>query len=354
MSAGLNSAIWDNNVRSVLLLGLYPFILMGLIWLCAAAVGYLGAPSQGDNAAVAVNFGNNVIAAYWPIILTVIAVWFVISYFFNTRLIARLGHASQVTRTQEPELYNLLENLCISEGVVMPKLYIIESHALNAYASGVDQKSYAVTVTRGLMRSLNKQELEAVLAHELTHIQNRDVRLMMVCVIFTGLVGFAAQLVWSNLRWSLYMPRGRTRRGGGNSVLIFLVIAGILWVGYMATLFTRFALSRRREFMADAGAVRMTKNPEAMINALLRISGRERIPGAPDDIMMMAFENGRPFMGLFATHPPIEKRVQVIADYSNISLPSPTRTAQENRFEQGKPHQNPWLTEARPRRNPWA
>src|SRR5690606_5430915 len=112
------------------------------------------------------------------------------------------------------------------------------------FASGIDDKSYAITVTRGLMNSLTKDELEAVLAHELTHIMNRDVRLMMVCIIFTGMIGFFAQLLWANIRYNLIFSGGR-RRSDGRVVLVMFVIAMILWIGYLATLFTRFALSRR-------------------------------------------------------------------------------------------------------------
>src|SRR5690606_1841292 len=146
---------------------------------------------------------------------------------------------------EEPELYNLFENLCISVGLPTPRLEIIESHARNAFASGIDRRSYCVTVTRGLMQSLSADELDGVLAHELTHILNRDVRLMMVCVIFTGMLGFAAQLLWSHFRYATYVPRssGNNNNRGG-LMLMLLALLVILWIGYFATLFMRFALSR--------------------------------------------------------------------------------------------------------------
>lgn len=127
------------------------------------------------------------------------------------------------------------------------------------------------------MNSLSKDELEAVLAHELTHILNRDVRLLIVTVIFTGMIGFAAQLVWSSIRYGLIFGGGGRGNNRGGGVIIMLAIAVVLWVGYMATLLMRFALSRRREFMADAGAVELTKNPSAMMRALMRIAGRDQI-----------------------------------------------------------------------------
>lgn len=356
MAAGLQTSIWNNNFKSMILLGTYPLIIMGMLWLIAYAVAY----SQGGYHMERYDFAggttwlntgnpeyvaNNILYTYWPAILAVIIGWFLISYFFHTSMINKLSHAHPVERSDEPELYNLLENLCIAEGMTMPKLNIIETHARNAFASGINEKSYAITVTRGLMNSLTKDELEAVLGHELAHILNRDVRLLMVTVIFTGMIGFAAQMVWSSIRYGrIYSSRDK---GGG--ALIILAIAVILWVGYLATLFMRFAISRRREYMADAGSVRLTKNPEAMMRALMRIAGKDKIPQTTGDIMMMCIENAHPFMGLFATHPPIEKRIAVLAEMTNTPVPElaslPPAQPEERYIPQKQ--QNPWLTRGR-------
>ena len=183
----------------------------------------------------------------------------------------------------------------------------------------------------------------------------------MVCVIFTGMLGVATQLVWSNMRYMLWVPRSSSRKSGGNGFILLLVIALILWVGYMATLLTRFAISRKREFMADAGAVQITKNPDAMMRALLRISGVADIPKAPGDIKAMCFENAAPFLGLFATHPPIKARVQAIADYSGLPAPQlqPKLRADRNEvFSSSEAPRDNWTTRQRfkERRNanPWA
>lgn len=352
-ATGLNTHIWNNNIRSILLLAIYPFIIGIMVWAVAYIIGY----SQAGQEQAANYYATNIIEAYWPTILTIVAVWFIVAYFFNTRMIGMLAHAHPVTRQQEPELYNLLENLCIARGMKMPNLSIIETHACNAFASGVDNKSYRVTVTRGLMNRLRKDELEGVLAHELTHIINRDVRLMMVCVIFTGMIGFAAQLAWSSIRHGMIYSRRSRNNGGG--VMIMLGIALVLWVGYMATLFTRFALSRRREFMADAGAVELTKNPDAMMRALMRIADRDHIPGAPDDIAMMCIENAKPFMGLFATHPPIESRIRALSEVTGTPVPefrefSPPAPPDERFGTLPSGRANPWLSAERRKKNPWA
>ncbi len=337
---GLSTSIWNNNIRSFLLLALYPFMIMAMVWGIAYVLGMSQTGSyiqitEGGYAAGQMNpvlYANNLLLEYWPAILGVIAIWFLISFFFNTAMIRALSHAKPVGRAQEPELYNLLENLCIARGMAMPKINIIETDALNAFASGINQSSYTITVTRGLMQALQKDEMEAVLGHELTHIINRDVRLLIVTVIFTGMIGFAAQVMWSQIRHGM-IYRGGSNRGRGNGMLVMLAIAAILWVGYMATLFTRFAISRRREYMADAGSIELTKNPDAMMRALMRISGKDRIQGVPEDVAMMCIENAHPFLGLFATHPPIDARIRAIAEITHTPVPE-IRAATPS---------NPWL-----------
>lgn len=358
-AVGLKTHIWNNNLKSIMLLVLYPFLLTGIVWACAFLVGGMATGRPDD---VAPAFASNIVYAYWPMILTVCVIWFLIAWFFNTSMIRKLAHSHPVTRLEEPELYNLLENLSITAGIPTPRLEIIESHARNAFASGIDQKTYAVTVTRGLMNSLSKDELEAVLAHEVTHIINRDVRLLIVTVIFTGMVGFFAQLAWSNLRYGMVFSGGSGKNKGAG-MLIMLGIVAVLWVGYMATLLMRFALSRRREFMADAGAVELTKNPSAMMRALMRIAGRDQIPGAPADISQMCIENSSPFFGMFATHPPIDRRIAAIAAVTGEQIPEAESLPPIGRGEGFAPDNgdharnsnNPWLTRMRGARKktPW-
>ena len=368
---GLNTHIWRNNMRSIMLLILYPVLLMGIFWLICWALNMSMAHSSsynhyGTTSSVnlqeAIGFANAFAIEYAPLIITSVAIWFTIAWFFHTHMIRKLSHSHPVERKEEPELYNLLENLCISRGMAMPKLEIIETHARNAFASGINEKTYSITVTRGLMNALAKDELEAVLGHELTHILNRDVRLLIITVIFTGLFGFLAQLVWSNLRYSLFFSRGRRNRNSGGIVIAMIIIAIILWLGYMASLLMRFALSRQREYMADAGSIELTKNPEAMMRALMRIAGRERIPGSTDDIAMMCIAKNQTILGLFATHPPIEARIRAISEVTNTPVPDVMSLPPVNKqdsFSAGNQvensakgnvnhtRQNPWLTRSR-------
>ena len=369
---GLKTHIWNNNARSVLLLICYPFLVGLIVWSVTLLIGSVLASSynqpicvdigsaycQDQNSIAAkkaftqgVNFSNEFITAWWPAIFAFVIMWFMIAYFLQSKMIRVLSHSHPITREDEPELYNMLENLCISRGMRMPRLEIIETRARNAFASGIDENSYTITVTRGLLQTLKKDEVEAVLGHELTHIINGDVRLLIVSIIFTGMIGFFAQLVWSTIRYSTYSSRRKDAR----VLIVILAIAAILWLGYIATIFTRFALSRRREFMADAGAIELTKNPDAMMRALLRLAGKDRIPEATNDIALMCIENSSKFFGLFATHPPLADRIEAISEITGTPIPDikPGHRAEDNeRFIKPQNNKFPWLTATRKNRIP--
>ena len=330
-SLGLTTYRQNNNVKSILLLVAFPALLlalMGVIFFLFALVSgrpedpyaptafqilglqsVLGTGSPFDLALSAM-------LAYWPIVFGVAAIWVLIGYFFNDAIIHMATGAKPVTREEQPALYNVLENLCISRGLTMPRLYIIDTDVMNAYASGIDQKSYAITVTRGLLDQLNKDELEAVLAHELTHIIDRDTRLLIITVVFVGMISFFAQLLWRGLRVASF-TRSRSRNGGAAVVVIMLIAAVAMVVGYVLALVLRFALSRRRELLADAGSVELTKNPDALISALTKISKNADVPHVPSEVRQMFFENPRSGFdlgGLFSTHPPIEKRIHILEE----------------------------------------
>lgn len=336
-------------MRCVFLLALYPALILAIFWLLAFLISsmIMHQPTEGVYGTwVLINSANGIFYEYWPIITSGVAIWFTIAWFMHGRMIRAMSQSHPVSREEEPELYNLLENLSIAQGMTMPRLEIIETHARNAFASGIHKGNYTVTVTRGLMNSLSKDELEAVLAHELTHIINNDVRLLIVTIIFAGLFGTLAQVAWrSFIRNSFRFSRDR--KGSGP---LMLVIAAILGLGYLISLLMRFALSRHREFMADAGAIEMTKNPTAMMSALMRISGRDRMPNMNDDIAMMCIENHKSFLGMFATHPPIDQRISVISAYTATPVPdhaSLPPIEKEKSFghntKNGKASKNPWV-----------
>src|SRR3954463_9094745 len=200
---GLYTHIASNKFRSMLLLaGLFALVYV-LVYAGALIAEVV---INGDETVVHYlrrAFYDLKVAA--PVATVVAAAWIVIAYFFHQSMIDAVTGGHDVTRQEEPRLYNLLENLCISRGITMPKLKIMDSPALNAFATGLNQRQYSVTVTTGLLKALNDQEIEAVLGHELTHIKNGDVQLMVVAVIIAGVVGFFGELffrMFTNLSWN--------------------------------------------------------------------------------------------------------------------------------------------------------
>jgi len=312
-AVGLQTHIWANNTRTVLLLAGFPVLLVMLLYGAQLVLMGMGViPGAGGDLGGDLMLSAEMLWRTVPLALIAAAVWFVIAYLGNQAMIDAMTGARRVERTAEPQLYNLLENLTISRGLTMPALRVIESDSLNAYASGLHDGRYSVTVTRGLLNALTRDELEAVLAHELTHIINRDVRTMVIAAIFAGIITVVAELMF----------RGLTRVGGGSGrnknagplILIGFVMAGI---GFALALVIRMMLSRTREYVADAGAVELTKNPDAMISALRKVSGRSRLK-APDEVQGMFLDNqpdGGGIDAIFSTHPSIEDRIEALVKF---------------------------------------
>jgi heat shock protein HtpX len=335
---GLYTHIASNKFRSMLLLaGLFVlvYVMVYAGALIAEALTNTGAPVDYYLAAAL----RDLIRAF-PYATGGAVLWIVIAYFFHQSIVDAVTGGEDVTRLQAPRLYNLLENLCISRGIPMPKLKIVDSEALNAYATGLNSRQYSVTVTSGLLKALNDQEVEAVLGHELTHIRNGDVQMMVIAVIIAGAVGFFAELFfrsftnigyyggygggsWSSRSSSSSSDDNRRGSGGGAIVVIIIAVA-LIGLAWLLSQLVRLALSRSREFLADAGSVELTKNPDAMISALRKIENRGELPGATSAVMELCLDNPREgFADLFATHPSVEARVQALVQYAGGHDPGP-------------------------------
>jgi heat shock protein HtpX len=254
-------------------------------------------------------------------------IWTAIAYFFHQKMIDAVTGGREVTRAEEPRLYNLLENLCISRGLAMPRLKVMETDALNAFATGLNERQYAITVTSGLVAHLDDAEIEAVLGHELTHIRNGDVRLMVIAMIIAGVVGFFAELIfrmWFNGGLRLSSRSSSGGRGKGGNFIALLIAAALIAFAWLLSVVIRFALSRSREFLADAGAVELTKNPDAMISALRKIENRGELDDATSAVMEMCVDNPRSgFADLFATHPSIDSRIEALQKFAGGHDPGP-------------------------------
>ena len=320
---GLYTHIQSNKRRSIaLLIGLFFLVYLMTYAGALVAEALLGDASLDYLLRAAFrDFVNSL-----PFVTIGAALWILIAYKFHQSMIDAVTGGREVTRQEQPRLYNLLENLCISRGITMPKLKVMEDDALNAFATGLNEKQYSITVTSGLLERLNDAELEAVLGHELTHIRNGDVRMLVIAVIIAGVISFFAELGFrlmfqGGLRWS---GRGGDRKGSGGTVIAIIVAVALIAVAWLLSIVIRFALSRKREYLADAGSVELTKNPDGMITALRKIEGRGELEGATSAVMEMCVDNPRSgFADLFATHPPIESRIGAIVKFAGGRDPGP-------------------------------
>jgi heat shock protein HtpX len=379
---GLYTHIASNKFRSMLLLGGL-FLLIYVMVYAGALIAEVVIDSDRSVDYYLMAASRDLIAAF-PYATGAAALWIVIAYFFHQSIVDAVTGGEDVTRRQQPRLYNLLENLCISRGIPMPKLKIMQSDALNAFATGLNRRQYAVTVTTGLLKRLNDQEIEAVLGHELTHIRNGDVQLMVIAVIIAGVVGFFAELffrTFSNLQWnstgggsssssssSSSSDRDSKGSGAGGAIVAVIIAVALIALAWLLSQVVRLALSRSRELLADAGSVELTKNPDAMISALRKIENRGELPGATSAVMELCVDNPREgFADLFATHPSVDGRVQALVKFAGghdpgrLALPSDAADEPDDRpREPGAPPalpHGPWSDAKEPveasRSVPW-
>ena len=310
-AVGLQTHIWANNTRSTLLLAGFPVMLVGVIFgiqLILMGLGYL--PSSGGTLEQDIALALTMLWGTIPLAIIIAGIWFFIAWNGNQAIIDGLTGARKVERSAAPEIYNLLENLSISRGLTTPTLRIIEQPELNAFASGIREGHYSVTVTRGLIEALDRDEMEAVLAHEMTHVINKDVRTMVIASIFAGIITVIAEIVFRGI---FYLRGGKDNKNAGPLLVIGFIVA---LIGFVLAIVIRLMLSRSREFVADAGAVELTRNPDAMISALRKVSGRSRLE-APDELQGLFLDNRKEGFvdGLFATHPSIDKRVAALVKF---------------------------------------
>jgi len=321
---GLYTHIRANRVRSIfLIIGLFFLVYL----LSFAGALFAAVMTEGD---APLDYLMWVARGYFvgsiPFVTVGTLIWLWIAWQFHQRMIDAVVNGHDVTRQEEPRLYNLLENLCISRGIPMPKLKIVEDSALNAFATGMNENQYAISVTRGLMSRLDDRELEAVLGHELTHIRNGDVRMMVIAVVIAGVISFVGEIIYRGIFRSGVRVRssGNRGKGGGGAAIAILIALAIVAIAWLLSIVIRFSLSRTREYLADAGAVELTKDPDAMIMALRKIENRGEIAGATAFVMEMCVDNPHSgFVDIFSTHPSIERRVDALVRTAGGRDPGP-------------------------------
>ena len=328
---GIQTQIARNNWNSIVLLLMFPCIILGMLWVFCCIFGMESTPDAYGQETY--YFDTSLVNGMWlswaPWVTIIVAIWLGIAYAFNSQMIQHATGSKPLERKENPRVYNLVENLCMSCGMTMPKVNIIEDPQLNAFASGINQKSYAITLTRGIIDYLDDAELEGVIAHELTHIRNRDTRVLIVSIVFVGILSTVLTVLTRGVLRAFLWSGGSSRRsnnGKGGVAIVVVIVAAIVCaaIAYFLSMLTRFAISRKREFMADAGGAELTRNPQALATALRKISlapglghiEREDIAQLyiihPKKIKQNFFDK---LQSLFSTHPSTEERIRILEQF---------------------------------------
>lgn len=318
--------IAQNKRRTWLLVLLFPltFALLtyGVLWLgeyflfgnvnvACDDMGQCAYSHQSD-----VNGVNSLFLWLTPILWGVAMLWAVGSYFFGDQIILHSAHAIEIYREDQPELFRLVENVAITRGLPTPRVYIMKDRGLNAFATGRDPQHASVALTLGLVEKLDRAELEGVIAHEMAHVENRDIRLMLITVAGISFFTLLAEICFR----SALVSRRSSGKDNDKGALILLAV-GIIFMlyGYIIAPLIRLAVSRQREYLADSTAALTTRNPGALASALRKISGHSVTEELKDHASMaaMCIENPGVKQGVFAflsnltaTHPPIEDRIR--------------------------------------------
>ena len=327
---GIHTQQVRNNFKSLLLLILFPCIILAIVY---AFVAFMNVQEVYDGYGSHITYDamatNEAFLYTIPWVVGIVGIWFMISYFTNASMVRNATGAKPLERRENPRIYNIVENLTMTCGMPMPKINIIDDPQLNAFASGIDEKSYTVTVTTGICNRLNDDELAGVIGHELTHIRNRDTRLLIISIIFVGIMSTALSLAVRML-WNTFIYGGGNRRtsrdgkNGGTVIAVILVAIVLAAIGYFFTLLTRFAISRKREYMADAGGAELCGNPLALASALRKISGDPGLGQVDREDVAQLFivkpiafksEFTNMMSKLFSTHPSIESRIAYLEQF---------------------------------------
>ena len=308
-----------NRRKTIWLMVLFPLSLAILVYIVLLIFEGFGAPASREVSPI--DAANRIALVVLPLVSLAAIIWILISYFYGQNFILRMANAKEITNQtpEEKEILRLVENIAITAGLPMPKVYAINDNSLNAFATGRDPQHSYVVLTKGIINKLSKSELEGVIAHEMAHIGNRDIRLMLIMVVCISVATIAAQIL---LRIGL--TRGRGKNNSKAQILFLALGIAFYLYGYMIAPLIKLAVSRTREFQADATAALITRNPEGLANALRKISGNPVVENLKDKETMAAMCIASPLSeekkssffsklsGLYATHPPITERIKAL------------------------------------------
>lgn len=353
---GMQTQIWRNNRNTVILLFMYPIIIFAMFWAFVFVMDYFGVfcsftPDALISGSPITTIGDvcrenpMTYGTRWPVVwfcflkalpavAIVVTTWFALAYSSNVSIIRRITRARPLERKENVRVYNIVENLCIAGGIEMPQINIVEDPGLNAFASGIDVKTFTITLTTGTVEKLNDEELSAVVAHELTHIKNRDTRLMVVCIVFVGMVSLMQTVFIEILKGMVRgsrRSRGRRKGDGGAIIIIFFALVGVVItsIAYFFSFINRLAISRKREYVADAGAAELCGDPLALASALRKISETPGLVNVQrNDVAQLYIihpeeeeDNGvfrsiaKKVDSIFWTHPDTPERIQILEQF---------------------------------------
>ena len=296
MPLSLQEGIRTNRIKTYILVFSLPVILAIVIFL----ICYYDISKTGITNGSVVNEAMDNTVEFLSIWVPLLLIWLVIAFYYEKKIMFSFSWAKEVTRKEEPEIYNIVENLCITRWLHTPKIGIIEEEWMNAFALWRRTKDSRICFTRWLINNLDRKEIEAVAGHELTHIINKDSMLMLVTILYIWAIGTAWRYIY--FRWW---------SGKRNNIWLALIV---LWYAFYPLI--RLAISRKREYLADAGSVLLTHDNQAMISALRKISQKPKVSLKNDSIASLFIEN--PLSGistLFQTHPSIEDRIKALEHY---------------------------------------
>ena len=284
------------------------FISMGLLLMgLGAAIGAFMDPDPAS--------GQGAISGLF-IAIIIWAIQSLIAFAGGDQVILRMAKAREVHSDEDRELYNIIEELSIASGLPMPKIYVIDTPAMNAFATGMNPNKSVVAITQGLRSRLNRQEIQAVMAHEMSHIYNRDVRYMTFASIMLGTIVIISEILLRSFIWGGSSKRSSDNKGGGAAQIIIVVV--VILLAILAPILARmfyFSLSRKREYLADATSVSFTRDPISLANALEKISADNTLfdPGKMTAAMCINKPRVKEHKeNLASTHPPIQKRIAIL------------------------------------------
>lgn len=292
----------------------FPLVLAALSYLCIFAFTHL--VRDPDFYVNPITQANMYAMYIIPGTVILAAIWITFSYFGGGHMLLSAANAHEIRKQDNPEVYRLVENVCITMGMPLPKVYIIDDHSMNAFATGRDPQHASIALTSGIIARLDRPELEAVIAHEMGHVINRDITLMLITVAGISFFAFTGSIL---LRAAARSGRSRDKNDGAAVLLLFGIAVVFMIFAYFIAPLIRMAVSRSREYLADATSAHVTRNPLALASALRKISTDSRVESLDEMTAMapMCIENpldkiGSSFSGLTATHPPVAKRIAAL------------------------------------------